>query len=307
MKKLTLILSFMFVNYFSISQNISYFTSINSNGKAFTSYSTHFNANSTILIGVKAIDTISPADYLNEIYLHSIADNGVTNWSLYFKPLDSTVCSEIKIFNSFVQDSICILVGQCYLSGLNSTFYFYSSINLNTRQINSYNVGPTNTSVISWVGFDSSTLIIVKSINSNTIELNRINVVSNNSRSKELVLPKATSHYYLNHFYAVEDSIALDNTIFMKMYKIDTNAIIVAYREINTNLKVLTNGYSSVGMIYKNGNLFAEGTYEYHLNNPAIPGNEMDYFLYKIDPNNLQQLQSFIFINKFPNAIKSKQ
>lgn len=289
------------------AQSVEWVKSFIMNGMTFQHFSSITYKNDNLLIGVKAIDTISPADYLNEIYLHSIADNGVTNWSLYFKPLDSTVCSEIKIFNSFVQDSICILVGQCYLSSINNTFYFYSSINLNTRQINSYNVGPTNTSEISWVGFENGNLILVKSINSNTIELNRINVNLNNSTSKQLVLPKASSYYFMNHFYAVEDSIASDNTIFMKMYKMDTNAIIVASREINSNLKVLSNGYSSVSMIYKNGNLFVEGTYEYHLNNPTIPGNELDYFLYKIDPNNLQQVQSFVFSSQFSNTIKSKQ
>lgn len=306
MKKF-LIIFFLIGYQQSNSQNIDFFRSFDSKGQDFMQHSLLTFSNNTLLFGVRATDTISPADYLNEIYLHNIDDNGNLNWSSYFKPLDTVSTSEIKIFKTFIQDSICIIVGQCFLSNINSSVYFYTNFNLVSKKFASYNLGSTNSFSLSGINVENGNLILIKSIGIDTVEFTRINIVSNSIKNKQIVLPIASNNYYMNHFYSVEDSISTDNTIFVKIYKIDTNATIVSSKVLNTNLKVLSSGYSSVSLTNKNGAFFVEGSYELNTSNPSIPGNELDYFLYKIDPNTLQQIQFFIFSNQFPNAVKSKQ
>lgn len=305
MKKIISIFLLLLSNI-SIAQNVEWIKSINMNGMKFQHHSSITYQNDNLLIGVKAVDTISPADYLNEIYIKSVDATGNLKWSFTYKPIDSINCSEILLIKSYVNDSICIIVGSCFLSNINNSVYFYSKINLQNRSEISFNLGLTSTFSLTSSRIENNNLLLLKGIGLSSVELMRINLLTNSSTSKQLNI-SGTYTYFNNYFYSVRDSILADNSIQFTINKLDTNGISVASKLFNTGLKVLSNGISGVAVVYKNENLFIEGTYEYHLSNPTIIGNELNYFLIKINPTTLQETQSFVLSDQFPNEIKSKQ
>lgn len=290
------------------AQSVVWVKSFEMDGMDFQNHSILKYNSENILVGVKAIDSTSTAYYENELYAYAIDDNSNQRWSIKFKPLDSVNCSEIVVFNSNVIDSFLIIVGSCYLNSIRANVYYYATLNLNTQEVKSYNIGRVSFINISSIAVEDNKLVLFKTLNATSAgELLRIDVNTNIIITKPINLPFA-SKLYLNHnFYVVKDSTTFDNKIILLLSKIDTNGNVVASSTINTNLISAAFGFVYVGITIRNGNVFVSGTYEYHLSNPTIQGYINDSFIIKIDINTLQKLQFFALSYQFPNEIKSKQ
>lgn len=290
------------------AQSVDWVKSFEMDGMDFQNHSIFNYKSENILVGVKAIDSTSTAYYENELYVYAVDDNSNQRWSIKFKPLDSVNCSEIVAFNTYVVDSFLIIVGSCYLNTIRARVYYYITVNLNTLEVKSYNIGKESFINISSIAVEDNKLVLIKTVNATSAEeLLRIDVNTNTIITKPINLP-FPSKLYLNHyFYIVTDSTTFDNKIVLLLSKIDTNGNVVASSTINTNLISAAFGFVHVGITLRNGDVFVSGTYEYHMSNPTIQGYIFDSFIIKIDLNTLQKLQFFALSNQFPNEIKSKQ
>ncbi len=299
---------FVFSINLTSAQSVEWFKSFDMDGMDFRNHRLIRYKSENILIGVKAIDSTSTAYYENELYLYSLNDNSNLLWSLKFKPLDSVSCSEIVEYNSYIIDSFLVIFGSCYLNSNKASVYYYSTINLKTREIKSYNLGRQSFYTISYTAVNDKKLLLYKTMNaSNVGEVLRIDIKTNATITKPLNLPFASKLYLNHHFYTVKDSTSNDNKIILLLSKIDTNGNLINSNIINTNLVKSPFGFNYEGFAIRNGNVFVYGTYEYHSSNPTITGYIFDFFLFKIDANTLQGLQSFALSEQFPNEIKSKQ